>query len=411
MLKVYKRIEKSLDNPFGILEVDNLKDLNKPFLMCLSAQENLAKSVFGMIKMGANAARVNTTEEYAAGFKIEEFPVDFLGVRFEKDDKYQKSYEEIAELLYSFLLGNGSKTIDKIKKNARRINFMTYCDGTLTYAKLEKIIEEKLTEDGFSESNISEILSQISLLAIGTMADTSNLHSTSVTFIDTNDSEICTERTAIYKKLLQEKQKKSIYGNLRNNNALYIFEGSGKHSLKEYFKNDNSAKPAICSVVAQFLQNSIDNEHQDNLDNISIEDALQQLSIYGEESDNSLSLIRKLDEALNYSGAPKYTVDEAKIRHELDISYQSVQKMRLQLETLERDKKRKDESLNLIVDGIKQYCSDTTFYQILVSSKMWQAPIGRNVFEEPSDKQVRQEYNDMLSNMDQTDQMGHNPKI
>ncbi|MCX4364273.1 MAG: hypothetical protein OSJ70_00680 [Bacilli bacterium] len=411
MIKVYKRIEKSLDNPFGILEVDNLKDLNKPFLMCLSAHENLAKSVFGMIKMGANAARVNTPFEYAAGFKIEEFPVDFLGVTFEKDDKYQKSYEEIAELLYSFLLGNGSKKIDEIKKNARRINFMTYCDGTLTYAKLEKVIEEKMAADGFSESDISEILSQISLLAIGTMTDTSNLHSTSVTVIDTNDSEIYTERSTIYKKLLQEKQKKSMYGNLRNNNALYIFEGSGKHSLKEYFKNDNSAKPAICSVVSQFLQNSIDNEQQDNLDNISIEDALQQLSIYGEEADNSLSLIRKLDEALSYSGALKYTVDEAKIRHELDISYQSVQKMRLQLEALERDKKRKDESLNLIVDGIKQYCSDTTFYQILVSSKMWQAPIGRNVFEEPSDKQVRQEYSEMLSNMEQTDQMGHNPKI
>lgn len=181
--------------------------------------------------------------------------------------------------------------------------------------------------------------------------------------------------------------------------------------MKEYFKNDNSAKPAICSVVAQFLQNSIDNEQHYSLDNISIEDALQQLSIYGDDIDNPLSLIRKLDDKLSYGGSPKYTVDEAKIRHELDISYQSVQKMRLQLETLERDKKRKDESLNLIVDGIKQYCSDTTFYQILVSSKMWQAPIGRNVFEEPSDKQVRQEYNDMLSNMDQTDKMGNKPKI
>lgn len=411
VLKVYKKVEKSLDNPFGILDVHSLKDLDKPFLLCLSAQDNYAKSIFGMIKMGANAARVNTTEEFAAGFKIDEFPVDFLGLSFEKDDNYKNSYEEISELLYSFLLSGGSKTIDEIKKNARKINFMTYCNGTLTYVNIEKLIKEKLRNDGFSEDDIREILSQISLLALGTMTDTSNLYATSVTFVDTNDLEISTERTTEYKRLLQEKNKKSMYGRLGDShNVLYIFDGSGKHSLKEYFKNDNNVKAAICSVLAKFLQNSIKNSKQINPVSISSIDVLKQLSIYGDTTANPLSLIKKLDDELSYDGASKYTIEEAKIRHELDLSYHSIQRMKVQLESLERDRKKKEESLNLIIDGIKQYSSDTTFYQILVSSKMWQAPVGRNVFEEESDKLVRQAYNEILSSVDEANQIESNHK-
>ena len=35
MLSVYKKCEKSVDNPYGIIEI---KELDRPFLMCISAQ-------------------------------------------------------------------------------------------------------------------------------------------------------------------------------------------------------------------------------------------------------------------------------------------------------------------------------------------------------------------------------------
>lgn len=93
MLQVYKKVEKSLSNPYGVIAVQSLEDLGKPFLLCLSAQDNHNKSVFGIIKEGARAARVNTTDEMGAGFKIDDFPISFLGLKFEKDDCYKKIFE------------------------------------------------------------------------------------------------------------------------------------------------------------------------------------------------------------------------------------------------------------------------------------------------------------------------------
>ncbi len=184
MLQVYKKVEKSLDNPYGAVTIQDLEELNKPFLLCLSAQDSNPKSIFGIIKEGARAARVNTTDEMAARFKIDEFLIAFLGLKFEKDDSYKKNYEEIVDLLiYPFLVGNGAKKVEEIKKMARKINFMTYCDGTLTYSNIERRLETKLKNDGYSERNIKDILSQISLVAIGTMVDTSDLKATTASFI------------------------------------------------------------------------------------------------------------------------------------------------------------------------------------------------------------------------------------
>ncbi len=413
MLQVYKKVEKSLDNPYGAISIQNLEELNKPFLLCLSAQDSNPKSIFGIIKESARAARVNTTDEMAARFKIDEFPIAFLGLKFEKDDSYKKNYEEIVDLLiYPFLVGNGTKKVEEIKKMARKINFMTYCDGTLTYSNIEKRLEAKLQNDGYSESDIKDILSQISLVAIGTMVDTSDLKATTASFVDVNDSEIYTGRSNGYKKLLHEKQLKSIYGHLGNsNNVLYIFEGSGNHSLKEYFLDNNIVKPAISSVLSKFLQNSIDNEYNNGLVSISSGETLEQLSIYGDETKSPMSLLRDLDDAISYGGAIKYTPEEAIIRHELDISYAEIQKTRLQLERAEHERKKKDAALNLIIEGIKHYSSDTAFYQILVSAKMWQSPAGRDVFQEKSDKLIRQEFNQLFADELQNKQSESGPKL
>ena len=40
-------------------------------------------------------------------------------------------------------------------------------------------------------------------------------------------------------------------------NILYIYEGSGNHELKEYFKDDKIVKPAISSVISFHLENFI----------------------------------------------------------------------------------------------------------------------------------------------------------
>jgi 3-dehydroquinate synthase len=81
MLRVFKKCEKSIDKLYGVKEIVDFENYDEPFLMCISSQDSIDKSVFGLIKEGARAARVRTSDEIAAGFKIDEMPIDFLGIK------------------------------------------------------------------------------------------------------------------------------------------------------------------------------------------------------------------------------------------------------------------------------------------------------------------------------------------
>ena len=58
------------------------------------------------------------------------------------------------------------------------MNFMTYCDGTMTYGKIENRLEEKLNDLDFKEEDIRDILANLSLVAIGTMVNTKGFKTT-----------------------------------------------------------------------------------------------------------------------------------------------------------------------------------------------------------------------------------------
>jgi len=413
MLTVYKKVDKSLENPSGIIEI-NVNDIEKPFLLCISAQSNHDKSIYGIIRQGAQAARVYTTQENAARFKTYDFPIDFLGVRFKKDKLYENSSSEIVEsFLYPFLIGNG-ESFECILKQARKVNFMTYCDGTLTYEDIEKQLEDKLTRLNFHPDTIENILSQISLTAIGTLVDTSHFKATSTTFVDVNDLEISNGRTIGYQKILQTKQQKSIYGTIgRENNILYIYEGSGNHELKEYFKDDKIVKPAISSVISFHLENSIKNEKSDTLIPISSSGILQQLHTYADENKTSHLLLEKLDNKLQYDNSSKYTIEEANMKRELDLSYRELKKTKSQLERIETTKKTKEKQLDSIIDKMKEYSSDVTFHQILVAAGIWQAPVDRDIFHEPNDKQIRNAFYSLINSekKDEISKYSQGPKL
>ena len=92
MITIYNKIEKSMDNTSGFQVVPQIEMLERPFLLCISAKNNLSKSIYGMMREGAQAARLQTTQGPAGRFKLNEFPVDILGIRFEKDEEYQQPY-------------------------------------------------------------------------------------------------------------------------------------------------------------------------------------------------------------------------------------------------------------------------------------------------------------------------------
>lgn len=394
MLTIYKKIEKSKDNLDGIVEVKSVQDLDRPFLLCISAQDVVDKSIYGIIREGAQAARIHTTQENAAGFKIDEFPVDFLGLRFQSDDVYRHNYEELVDsFLFPFLIGDGTRSVDEIKRIARRINIMTYCDGTFTYAKAEERLEGKLREAGISEEDVKDILSQLSLVALGTMINTSGLNATTATFIDVNDDEIATEKTAYYTNLLQSRNQRSLFGTLkRRNNTIYLYDGTGRHSLKEYLADGVMVKPAICGVLSMFLERSIANEKSDTLVRLSSDDTLAQLRVYGNEKIEPSVLLEQLDGNLTYDGAPRYSPQEAELRQELDVAYKDFKATMRTLEFTENEKRRSEENVRAMMSGIKKYTSDTTYYQILISSCGWQVANPERYLAEKSDREIRELY-------------------
>lgn len=399
MLEVYKRVEKTKDNPYGAVLVQNINQLDKPFLLCLSAQNTHPKSIFGIIKQGARAARVNTTDEFAAGFKIDEFPIDFLGVKFLRDASYQNNYEEITDrLIYPYLMGASQRpSVIELEKRARRINIMAYCDGTLTYSMVEKRLISKLRYDGYSIEDIESILSQISLTCISTMVDLSNIKASTIGFIDVNDEEIENEKTPRYQNILQERKRRNLFGHLRNsNNLVYIFKGSGKHSLKEYFKDDTTVKVAISATLGYFLENSVENESSKELVPLYMREAIKLLKYFGDERKNTDDLLNTLDSILSYNKAPKYTREEAKLRQELNEAYMDYNNLKSKQESAENLRKKLFKNIDALMKGIKTYSSETTMKQILCSAGMYQSPAGVDIFQEKSDKQIREEYEQLL---------------
>ena len=348
------------------------------------------RSIYGIIREGAQGARVYTTQEEAAGYKIDEMPVQFLGLRFKKDEVYQdKSLELVDKMLYPFLTRNGMD-VDVLAKQARLMNFMTYCDGTFTFRDIETYLEEKLKRDGLGEEDINRILSQVSLVAIGTMVETSDLKGTTFTFVDVEDVEISTQKTERYQRVLEEQQRRGIYGrNGSHENGLYFYQGNGNHDLREYFSDENLVKPALCFVISRLLQSSMNHEP------ISLEVLMEGLKPYTDESKSVSELMSLLDSSISYDHVSKYTKGEVGIRRELDQAYTDLAKTIQLLEFSEREKKDKTEKISKMTDGIKKYSSDMTFYQIMCSAHMWQAPIGVDPFRELSDRQIREKIEEL----------------
>lgn len=55
MIQVYKKQEKNAQNPSGILEIHDISELTNPILLCLSAQDNFDKSIYGLIREGSRS--------------------------------------------------------------------------------------------------------------------------------------------------------------------------------------------------------------------------------------------------------------------------------------------------------------------------------------------------------------------
>ncbi len=320
MFEIYRKCEKSEDNIYGIEKIDNYQNINYPFLLCLSSREDDLNSVFGIIKEGARAARIRTSDEYAGGFKINEMKVLFLGVK-NNADSFNKELTSLTEdFIYPNLIKNNN-----LRKNARMMNFFTYCNATKVYVQIEKKLEEKLYKDGYSKNEIKEILSQISLVSIASQIDISNIYATSVLFKDVNDFDVYDYYSKLASKKMEEMNRNTFISKIKSdgNNLAFLFNGMGHHELKYYFENDGLVKAALSSVVSKLIENSYINYKSDDFFEISSKYILPTLIRNNPEFNSNKELLDKLDESLKYY-ASKYTKEEDETLKEEEIKYKSL---------------------------------------------------------------------------------------
>ena len=335
MFTIYQKCEKDKENLYGIKEIKEPENIEGPFLLCLAAQETNKKSVFGVIREGAQAARVRTSQELAGGFKIDEMPVAFLGAYYDKKDDTKKDL--LDDFIYPYL--TKEKDVEGLMRRARMINFFTYCDATRVYANLEERLKTKLKEDGYSDQDIRSILSQIGVISIASKADVSKLYANTILFKDCNDREVYDYISKKALKQMEHISREAIIGNLNSEGNLhtYVYNGSGEHELKEYLKDVNIVKSSLCAAVSTLLENSIKNYNSDEFIPITGKQMLQTIIRYNGEFKGTDEYLQRLDEELTYGGCSRYTEKEHEILLDLESSYKQLSE-------------RKDKELNEMFD-------------------------------------------------------------
>ena len=377
-------------NTSGFQVIPNVKNLERPFLLCLSARDNLSKFIYGMMREGAQAARLLTTQEVAAGFKLNEFPIDILGVRFQKDENYHQASIEIAEnFLFPFLTQKG-KDLLSILKQARKVNILAYCDGVNTYKDCEERLEYLLKKEGFNNEVVASILSHICLVALESDVETGGLCATSVAFLDINDKELKNKNAENYRKALDMQGKDSMYSFLGNTKSvLYIYNGSGIHNVKEYFEDSCIAKPVVSAVTSMFLEDSLDCQNNKDIYPVNVMEIMDRLEYFADETIPVDVRLRELDKNLSYDDAPRYTKENARMRMELDAVYKILRKTNDKFIRTLGQKQGLEIRLESVIRGVHEFSSHVTYEQVLTAANMWHPKEGRDILTLPSDKEVR----------------------
>jgi len=365
MLNIYKKINKTRNNMYGIKEITNAKDLNRPFLLCISNNDT-DKSIFGIIRDGAHAARMHTTQECANKFDLEKTPIDFIGVRF---SDYETAANDLVEyLLYPHIVAHGFSK-NTMFKQARKINLYTFDYGSSIYLNAEKILFERLKKENITEEEIVYILKQISLVSTGSSEDLSNTYATTISFVDLKDELIRPDDSDEFIKVLEEQHQESMYNYWDDNNSMiFRFIGTGEHSPKYYLLDECPAKPAISAMVSNFLLNSFLNCDVPQEAAINRDFCIDSLYLYGTNNMPRRMTLKNLDEHINYPGAIKYTDEEAYLRNEVDDCYKLINEADKIIDTYEEQMDEMKNAINLLISKIKDNCDDDTFDKILVEA-------------------------------------------
>ena len=361
MITVYKKVEKNTKFLTGTENYQGGLEKDRPFLLCIGHDN---QNNFDLLQKSLVISRVYSANDYGAFFMLDEMPIDFVSCAINENADY---VELVNNYLYPFLFANGNN-IESIKLQAKKMNFLTFsASGCEKYTSIEKMLKDLLKRNNFSDDDIAEIFSQVSLISLGAPVKASTNTATSIYFIDVNDNS-CTFGNNVFKASLKASNLSNACGTL-SKNYLYLFEGNGNNTLNNYFQNDNPAFSRLCSAVTYFLENSIDNK--------PLVPASLQSVIPGFEQRSSLD-VSDVDKKIKYNGTKKYNPDTLKMRNELDLACNQI---------ISQQTKNIDSNLNLVFQEIKERCSDTVYYQILANMGVIEKP-DKAIMTKKTDREI-----------------------
>lgn len=397
MYQLYEKVPKTNEYIYGSkpIEQETNPFLEGPCLLCISAQNQLEKSVFVVTKEGMKMARLRVRNEPNAGYDLRKFPVKFLSIRLERDEQKltEEQYAEIfiKQYLVPLISKNGQKIeLSKAMKNIRNVNIMSYCDGTLFAQQIEDTLLKQMKSLGYSNIEYEKIISQLCMFPIATYRLDGSQKSTCISFKDINDEEVYDEINEDY----EETVKKSSIGEsiikLSENELAYLVDGTGAHDLKQYSRTGKALPVSLSSVISKALQNSIENSNNDKFIPININFLTENLENIMNEAKKGKSveeLMQQLDENIEYPGARKLSDYEIELLDQLDDVYTNNIKNDKELANTRKAYLKQTEKLNATNDAIKQYCTDITVQKILIAQG-YQSKNEEEILNLPSDKEI-----------------------
>lgn len=277
MYKLYEKVPKTDKYEYGIKAVEEDKNPFKegPCLLSMIAIAMWEKEVNGALNYGMEAIRLKTNHHENFGVGLEDFGGRILSLAYGepseittvKGKKFTGSIarkenldEEFAQKYLFPLIEDKGEKIDILQamKNMRNVNIMTYCGATQSALKMEECLVNRMTELGYSESEISKIQSQMCIIGYATdvkmraeFVDNKKIKSTCLSFGDVNDGDVGAPQG------IREDAKKN--NTVFYDEGYYFHYGNGEHSLKHYILQDDSLSLGISSVLTKAVSNSIKN--------------------------------------------------------------------------------------------------------------------------------------------------------
>lgn len=277
MVHLYEKVGRTIDNEYGIREVIEENPFEKgPCIITVLAVTFTLKDINGAIRQVAQLVNPEIDNNYNLDRRV--FGLGFGEYDLEKEmfsgfcggvDQLQAFVKKYFSPL--FIKDNQRIECLEAMKNIRNINFVTYCNGTENFKIIEYLLKQEMIRVGYSNDEISLIMSQICLAAIsGNVMRKSETSSLTVTFGDIKDRYF---RAGIPSSKRKKITDKADYQGFINDGSSIAFTmlGNGNHSFKRHMTGDDILSPMISCFLNTSVDNALENRNSSYFNPITYE--------------------------------------------------------------------------------------------------------------------------------------------